>query len=156
MRALVCLLLAGCYGDLRSEFVGTYDGNYSGTYDNTTPISQSGSNSEKANITVSLEPGERIKLSWQVAGNPPSGTIIFDVKGQKGDAIAGTGATGNCFMGRLSNGDLQTTCCKTCKVEFSGKTFTQTQDGEYTGTNSMGVPYGGTYSGTWTATRLER
>jgi hypothetical protein len=51
------------------------------------------------------------------------------------------------------NGNTQTNCCTDCTVSFSGGTMTQPNTGHYTGVTPAGVPYAGTYTGTWVGTR---
>jgi hypothetical protein len=157
MRPLLmaCALLAGC-GDammmqMASGYAGYYEASYTGTYDNTMPFPMAGTNSETGHITVSDEPGNMVKLTWEIGTNPASGIIVFTLTGSSGPGITGT-----CATGKLSNGNTQTTCCKTCSVTFNGKMLVQNQQGDYTGVTPQSIAYSGTYSGTWTATKLER
>jgi hypothetical protein len=136
-----------------SGYAGVYTASYTGTFNNTTPFPQSGSNTENGLITVSDEPNNQVKLTWQVGTNPASGVIVFNLNGSTGTMVAGTGTTGTCFNGKISNGNTQTSCCKTCTVSFNGKMLIQTQQGDYTGVTPQNIAYSGNYSGTWTGLR---
>jgi hypothetical protein len=89
-------------------------------------------------------------MAWKVGDNPLSGTIEFKVDGAPASA---TGTGGTPWMGRLSNGALQTSWCDVCGASIAGDKLTQTQQGHFEGIASNGYPYSGTYVGTWTGVR---
>jgi hypothetical protein len=144
------------------SFDGVYTATFTGTYQNTSPDTASGTTMSTATITVTSPTASEVELSWQVPPNPPSGDTIFLLDGAQG-TLADTGAAataqdaggvivgGACFTG-IVNGNMQTNCCRSCTIAFSGNTFTQPNSGVYSGTNAKGIAYTGTYSGTWTGT----
>ena len=163
---LLVTLFGGCTstttgGSSSTPIVGTYAATFTGTYQNTSPNTDTGTTNTTATITVTDVSSSEIELSWQIAPNPPSGTAVFLLTGDTGtladagatvlSAEAGTIAGGSCFTGVL-NGNTQTNCCTSCTVSFSGNTFTQPNSGTYAGKTSAGIPYTGTYAGTWTGT----
>jgi hypothetical protein len=165
---LLAALLVGCgssssSGD-NSGFAGTYNATFTSTYQNTFPNTASGiSPPLTATIIVTNVSAAEVELSWQVAPNPPSGTVLFVMSGSSGtladagapasfDDAGGTAVGGSCFTG-VVNGNTQTNCCTNCTVSFSANVLTQPNTGIYSGTTPEGVAYTGTYTGTWTGTR---
>jgi hypothetical protein len=159
-------LLVGCGSSSssgNSSFAGTYNATFTGTYQNTSPNTASGTSTSSGTITVTNVSAAEVELSWQVAANPPSGTVLFVMSGSSGtlaDAgasagvadAAGTAVGGSCFTG-VVNGNTQVNCCTNCTIAFSGNTLTQPNSGYYSGTTPQGIAYTGTYAGTWTGTR---
>jgi hypothetical protein len=150
---ILLALTAGCGGPNGAEYAGTYAATFAANYTNTTPTPSSGSYTDSATVTATDEPNGEINLVWQVGTNPPSGTIVFMLDGANGNAVAGSGTGGSCFMGHLTNGNTQTTCCDHCTIVFTAHGFTQDQSGHYSGVTPGGVAYSGTYTGAWTGTR---
>ena len=107
---------------------------------------------DTAVITVTAEDDHDILMAWQVGANAPSGTITFAVEGTSATA-SGSGTGGSCWMGRLTNGNQQTTCATSATAEIAGDVLTQNQTGTIQGTTPSGVAYTGTYTGSWTGTR---
>jgi hypothetical protein len=157
MRALCLIFVAaliGC-GDGSSSgagFAGTYNATYSGTWQNTTPNTLSGANTATGTVSVTDSGPNEVTMVWTLPPNPPSGSIVFVLNNGSGTVKPGTAVGGSCFSGVI-NGNQQTNCCVNCSVVFSGKTFTQPNAGNYTGTTPQGISYTGTYTGTWTGTR---
>jgi hypothetical protein len=147
---IVAVALGACGGP---NYAGTYAATYMGTFQNTTPNNLSGTYDDAATVTAVSLNASQLELRWQVGSNPPSGTIVFDLTGSTGTAVAGTGTSGKCFMGTLTNGNVQTSCCTQCTVTFTANGFTQAQQGTYSGTTPQSIAYTGTYSGTWSGTR---
>jgi hypothetical protein len=165
------LVLAGCSSTTTSggggdggttSFAGVYNATFTGTYQNTSPNSESGPSTSAATITVADLSSSEVELSWQVAPNPPSGDAVFLLSGSSGVlADAGTNSPvtdaggvavgGSCFTGQV-NGNTQTSCCTKCSISFNGNTFSQPNAGYYIGTTPEGIAYKGTYSGTWSGT----
>jgi hypothetical protein len=153
-RALsLLLLLAGCGSHAASGYAGSYAATFSGNWTNTSPNTLSGTYDDSATVTVSDSGPNEVELVWQVGGNPPSGSIVFALSGSSGTAVTGGGVGGHCFMGKLSNGNSQTSCCDSCSVAFAGGTFTQNQVGHYMGVTPQGIGYTGNYTGVWSGTR---
>jgi hypothetical protein len=163
---LLAVLLVGCGSSSSSgntSFAGSYNATFTGNYQNTSPNTASGPATATATIAVTNVSATEVELSWQVAPNPPSGTVLFLMSGSSGtlaDAGApasvgdagGTGVGGSCFTG-VVNGNTQTNCCTNCTISFSGNTLTQPNSGYYSGTTPQGIAYTGTYTGIWTGTR---
>jgi hypothetical protein len=136
------------------SMAGVYSATYTGSY---TATSQSGTvngtNTATATITVTDLGDGQIQAVWEVAPNPPSGSIDFAMSGEDGMAI-GSPTGGSCFKGVVDNGNTQTNCCTACSIAFSGNTFTQPNTGTMTGVTPAGESYSGTYSGQWVAERM--
>jgi serine/threonine protein kinase len=109
---------------------------------------------DDAVISIRASDGEHVLMSWQVGANPPSGTITFAVHGDARHA-SGIVVAGTCWTGRLTNGNLQTTCGDgNASAQLDGDTLTQAQSGTLRGTTPDGSAYSGSYRGVWTATRM--
>jgi hypothetical protein len=104
-------------------------------------------------ITVTAPDSNDILMAWQVGSNAPSGTIAFAVNGDSATAT-GIGTGGTCWMGQLTNGNLQTSCALTATAAIMGDTLTQHQTGTAKGVTPAGVPYTAIYDGTWTGMRI--
>jgi hypothetical protein len=136
-----------------TNFAGVYAATYSGTYAVTSPAgTPGGSNTASGTITITdLSDGD-LGISFELAGNPPSGAIDFALMGNTGMAV-GAATGGLCFTGQV-DGNTQSNCCTACSITFTGSNmFTQPNAGTFTGTTSTGAPYAGTYDGTWTGTK---
>jgi hypothetical protein len=103
-------------------------------------------------ITVEGDAND-VTMSWQVGTNAPSGSILFAVSGNLATAT-GIGVGGECWTGRLTNGNEQTTCAIAANAKVAGDTLTQDQSGTISGTTPDHVAYTGTYKGTWVGTRI--
>jgi hypothetical protein len=136
-----------------AAFVGTYTASFNGM---STFISPPGTPpaayTDTGTITVTAKNADTILMAWTVGNNPPSGTIEFKLGGTT-DSASGTGGTP--WMGRLWNGALQTSWCDVCGASLMGDRLTQTQEGHFEGITATGVPYSGTYAGTWSGTRVK-
>jgi hypothetical protein len=132
-----------------AAFVGTYAATFDAvsTFSSPPGVPPAGY-SESGSITVTASGPDSITLAWRVGNNPPSGSIEFKLGGGSGSATGGTP-----WMGRLDNGSQQTSWCDVCGVSMMGDKLTQTQQGHFQGVTATGVPYAGTYDGTWTGTR---
>jgi hypothetical protein len=153
--ALSCGGSSGSSGGATSaaSYAGVYNATYSGTYVVTSPANQpGGSNTDMATITITELSSGQLQAVWQIAPNPPSGTVDFALNGNTGTAV-GAETGGMCFTGKLGNGDTQTNCCTACSITFMGTTFVQPNAGNFTGTTAAGTAYAGTYSGQWTGTK---
>jgi hypothetical protein len=154
----ICLALAvagcGSSSTTTTDYAGVYAAMYSGTYAVTG--GPSGTNTSSATITISDLTGGEVRATFQLPPNPPSGVIDFALMGSMGTAVgsaaAGSATGGKCFSG-IVNGNMQTNCCTACSITFTGKTFTQPNQGTFTGTTAAGVAYSGTYSGVWSGTK---
>jgi hypothetical protein len=158
----LAVLLVGCGSSSSSGtgFAGSYNATFTGTYQNTSPNTASGAAPPSpATIAVTNVSATEVELSWQIAPNAPSGTVLFLMSGSSGTLVdagapasvgdaGGTAVGGSCFTG-VVNGNTQTNCCTSCTISFSGNTLTQPNSGYYTGT----TPQGAAYTGTWTGTR---
>ncbi len=156
--ALAAMLLSaamGC-GKAQSPWVGVYAASWASTATFTSPPNTPpASYTDTGTITVTDQGNSQIQMSWQVNNNTPSGTIIFATSGNAATVASGTGIGGSCWMGRLANGAMQTTCCDTCTATLSADTLVQAQAGHFSGTLN-GVPYSGNYTGTWMGTRTQK
>jgi hypothetical protein len=154
LTVVLILAASGCGspGVVPSGFAGVYAATFSGTFTNTDPAAPSERYTDTATVTVTDKPERQVELRWQVGSNSPSGTLVFALTGSTGTVVQNTDASSNCFMGTLTNGNVQINCCEQCSITFSGKTFTQQQSGFYSGTTPQNVYYVGNYTGTWTST----
>jgi hypothetical protein len=133
-----------------AAYVGTYAATFSATSTFSSPAgTPPASYTDSATITVTAKGSDGILMAWRVGSNPPSGTIEFKLDGS-GQA-SGTGGTP--WMGRLTNGAQQTSWCDVCSASVSGDKLTQSQQGHFEGVTANGIPYAGTYVGTWSGTR---
>jgi hypothetical protein len=134
-----------------AAYVGTYQASFSAisTF-SSPPGTPAASYTDSGTITVTAKGPDAILMAWKVDSNAPSGTIEFQLTGTQGIA-SGTGGTP--WMGRLTNGAQQTTWCDVCGAALEGNKLTQTQQGHFQGITTAGVPYAGTYQGSWTGTR---
>jgi hypothetical protein len=139
----------GGASDPSAAFVGTYAATFSATSTFSSPpgLPPMGY-TDTGTITVTAKDAETILMAWRVGNNAPSGTIEFKVTGGSG---SGTGGTP--WMGRLSNGNTQTSWCDVCGASIMGGKLTQTQQGHFEGITPTGIPYAGTYVGAWSGTR---
>jgi hypothetical protein len=134
-----------------AAFVGTFAATFSGQSTFTSPPgTPPASYDDSGVITVTAKGPDTIVMVWKVGANPPSGTIEFKLEGASGSA-SGTG--GMPWMGRLANGAQQTSWCDVCGAAVHDGELTQTQQGHFEGVTATGVPYAGTYAGTWSGTR---
>jgi hypothetical protein len=135
-----------------AAFVGTYAATFNATSTFSSPpgLPPAGY-TDNGIITVTAKDADTILMAWRVGNNPPSGTIEFQVSGGAGNA-SGTGGTP--WMGKLSNGNQQTSWCDVCGASVTGDKLTQTQQGHFQGVTATGLPYAGTYVGTWSGTRV--
>jgi hypothetical protein len=158
---LCAMVLAGCGGGndgTPGAGVGpsaAYVGTFAATFDAVSSFSSPAgippmSYTDTGTITVTAKGADTILMAWKVGNNPPSGTIEFKVDGPSGNA-SGTGGTP--WMGTLSNGARQTSWCDVCGASIDGDKLTQSQQGHFEGVTATGIPYSGTYAGSWTGTR---
>jgi hypothetical protein len=133
-----------------AAFVGTYNATFSGVSTfSSPPGTPAMAYTDAGMITVTAKDADTIVMAWKVGANPPSGTIEFQLSG-----TSGSGTGGSPWMGRLSNGAQQTSWCDVCGAAMVGDKLTQTQEGHFEGVTATGVPYAGTYTGSWIGTRV--
>jgi hypothetical protein len=136
-----------------AAFVGTFQSVWTSTAIITSPPGvPPQSYNDTGVITVTAQDDHDIEMSFQVGANAANGSITFSVNGSSAVAT-GTGTGGSCWMGKLNNGNQQTTCATSARATIAGNMLTQSQSGNIRGTTLAGVAYTGTYQGTWTGTR---
>ena len=137
-----------------NAFAGRFQATWSSVATITSPPGVSPQDyTDTAVIDVTAFGDRDVEMKWQVGANAPSGTITFEVNGDSAIAT-GIGTGGTCWMGRLTNGALQTTCATSADAEIQGDELVQHQTGTISGVTPDNVAYTGTYEGTWRGTRV--
>jgi hypothetical protein len=127
-------------GDEVAAWLGTYDAVWDGATTQSSPPGREVvlPHVEGVVMTVLRGADGQIEIRWRAKGHLESGTAAFKVDGNRATLV-------NLFGDEMRS-------CDVCTASLDGDTLTQTQQAHVSGV-SNGIPWSGTYSGSWVGTR---